>query len=265
MQNSSGLPELIIGVLGGMGPLADIDFVNKLVSATPVVHEREYLRVLLDSNPKIPDRQRSIAAMSERMLSADANPGPVLADMARHLEHAGATLLIMASNTAHAFEAYIRAAVSIPFVSIIEEACDAASRLTEPSRRVGILATSGCLETCLYQRAMRRLDCEPILLTDHRQECLMQLIHHIKLGRATDRSREQMRLLAESLVDAGADVVIAGCTEIPLTLSGLPLSRPMIDATDNLARRVVRYARHLEPLPARSLPRAGGTCESRAS
>lgn len=112
----------VVGVIGGMGPAATLDFYAKLIAATPATREQDHLRVLIDSNPGVPDRNLALAGGAP---SPEAAPGPVLADMARGLERAGADLLVMACNTAHAFEADIRRAVAIPFVSIITETADA--------------------------------------------------------------------------------------------------------------------------------------------
>jgi aspartate racemase len=241
--------ELVIGVLGGMGPQASADFLAKLVAATPVQREQDHLRVLLDSNPKVPDRNRAIAGGDPA-----AGPGHVLATMARGLERAGANLLVMACNTAHAFEADIRAAVGVPFVSMIEEACDACTRTFPELRRVGVLAAQGCLDAGLYQRALAQRGYEALLLAPPQQAHFMKLLYRIKLGELSAGLRAEMRALGETLIEAGADVLVAGCTEVPLALRTDELARPLIDATDNLAQRCVRYARRLEDLPIAALP-----------
>ena len=78
----------VLGVLGGMGPAATLDFLAKLQAATPVVREQDHIRVLVDINPKIPDRNTD----------GDA-AGPVLAAMAAGLRDAGAEVLAIACNT----------------------------------------------------------------------------------------------------------------------------------------------------------------------
>jgi aspartate racemase len=174
-----------------------------------------------------------------------------LAAVARNLEQAGATLLVMACNTARAFEADIRAAIRVPFVSIIDEACDAVYvRVARVAPRIGVLAARGCLDAGLYQRALVRRGCEPMLLTSSQQAHFMQLLYRIKRGDLSEALRADMHALGEALIEAGADGIVAGCTEVPLVLHPDALSRPLLDATDNLARRCVRYARRLEPLPA---------------
>jgi len=240
--------ERVLGVLGGMGPAATVDFLAKLVAVTDVANEQDHLRVLVDSNPKVPDRNRALAGTGE-------SPGPALAAMALGLQHAGATLLVMACNTAHAFEPAIRDAIDVPFVSIVTETCDAFEREHPQASRVGLLAAQGALDAGLYQRAFAARGHQVLLLDAQRQRDFMALVYRVKLGDVSPLARAATRTLAESLVGDGADVVVAACTEVPLLVDDGELSRPLLDPTTNLARRCVRYARGLEPLPASSFPR----------
>ena len=105
---------LTVGVLGGMGPDATVDFMSKVIAATPAGSDQEHVHMLVDHNPHVPDRTRAI-------LGEGGEPGPVLAAMAKQLEQAGASMIVMPCNTAHAFQADIEAALAVPFVSIIDE------------------------------------------------------------------------------------------------------------------------------------------------
>lgn len=244
---ANGAPSsLVIGVLGGMGPLATADFLTKLTAATPAGCEQDHLRVHIDSNPKVPDRSTAITGCGE-------SPGAVLAAMAAGLERAGAHFLVMPCNSAHAFEAEIRAAVGVPFVSMIDEACAACELFFPNALRFGLLATSGCIEARLYQHAFSHASRATVALAPADQERLMALLYQIKLGDRSDGARDAMRAYGETLIDAGADVIVAACSEVPLVLSDGDLSRPLLDATLQLARRCVRYAYGFEPLPAVSL------------
>lgn len=234
--------ELVVGVIGGMGPQATADFLAKLVEATPVSQEQEHLHVLIDSNPKVPDRNRAIA-------HAGVSPGHVLAAMAENLQEAGAGFLVMACNTAHAFESSIRDAVSVPFVSMIEEACDACVRDHPDARRVGVLAAPGCIDAGLYQAALARRGLKALVLDPDDQQRFTAILYRIKLNGPASEIRAEMKALGETLIASGADILVAGCTEVPLVLEPDNLSRPLIDATWNLAQRCVRYARRLEPIP----------------
>ena len=217
-----------LGVLGGMGPAATLDFLAKLQAATPVSREQDHLRVLVDINPKVPDRNNSYDAA-----------GPVLAEMAVGLREAGAQVLAIACNTAHAYADQVRAS-GLPLVDLIETAGLAAKAAKETNggaERVGVLGTGGAL--ALYRRTFSRLGIEAVTLDDHEQVEFMALLYRIKHGDLGPDSRETMAALAHRLVGKGAQVVVAGCTEVPLVIGVADLTVPFIDATEALAKRCV--------------------------
>jgi aspartate racemase len=216
-----------LGVLGGMGPAATLDFLAKLQVATPVSREQDHLRVLVDINPKVPDRNNSYDAA-----------GPVLAEMAVGLREAGAQVLAIACNTAHAYVEQVKAS-GLPLVDLIETAGLAAkaAKTEGAAERVGVLGTGGAL--ALYRRTFSRLSIEAVTLDDHEQVEFMALLYRIKHGDLGADSRQTMAALAHRLVGKGAQVVVAGCTEVPLVMSAADLTVPFIDATEALARRCV--------------------------
>src|SRR5210317_2431954 len=120
--------QLTAGVLGGMGPDATVDFMAKVIAATSAETDQDHARMLVDHNPKVPNRQAALLGNGE-------DPGPVLAAMAKGLQEAGADFLVMPCNTAHVFEQSIISAVDIPLVSIITETIAA---LPENCSRVGL-------------------------------------------------------------------------------------------------------------------------------
>ena len=217
------LPPKVLGVLGGMGPAATLDFLAKLQAATPAARERDHLRVLVDINPQVVGPDNSYDAA-----------GPVLAAMAAGLRDAGAQVLAIACNSAHAFADEVKAS-GLPLVDLIETAGLAAQ--AAGGQRVGVLGTGGAL--ALYRRAFSRQAIEAVTLDDHEQVEFMALLYRIKHGDLGPASRETMAALAHRLVGKGAQVVVAGCTEVPLVLDAADLSVPFIDATQALARRCV--------------------------
>jgi aspartate racemase len=222
-----------IGVIGGMGPAATLDFFAKLIAATPAARDQDHLRVLIDSNPRVPDRNGAIAGRGP-------SPGPALAASARGLERSGADALVIACNTAHAFQGDIEAAVSIPILSMIDATVGAAVE-THPAR-VGVLAADGCRRAGLYQRAFAARDVEALLLADAAQIEFMDLIYRIKAGDMSQDVRRRMEGLAISLNARGAQSVVAACTEVPLVLGGDALAVPLINSTDALVARVIAFA-----------------------
>lgn len=213
----------VLGVLGGMGPAATLDFLAKLQAATPVSREQDHLRVLVDINPKVPDRNVD-----------GSDPGPVLAAMASGLRASGAQVLAIACNTAHAYAEDVRAS-GLPLIDMLETAGLAAR--AQGAGVVGVLGTS--LALGLYRDRFSQLGLEVVTLDDHEQVEFMALLYRIKRGDVGQASRDAMAALAHRLINKGAQAVIAGCTEVPLVLSQTELSTPFLDATQTLAVRCV--------------------------
>lgn len=213
----------VLGVLGGMGPAATLDFLAKLQAATPVSREQDHLRVLVDINPKVPDRNVD-----------GSDPGPVLAAMASGLRASGAQVLAIACNTAHAYAEDVRAS-GLPLIDMLETAGLAAR--AQGAGVVGVLGTS--LALGLYRDRFSQLGLEVVTLDDHEQVEFMALLYRIKRGDVGQASRDAMAALAHRLINKGAQAVIAGCTEVPLVLSQTELSTSFLDATQTLAVRCV--------------------------
>lgn len=232
----------LAGVIGGMGPDATIDFMAKVIAYTPADRDQDHVRMLVDHNPHVPDRQAAI-------LSGGDDPGPALASMAAGLEAAGAEFLVMPCNTAHVFQNAIRDATSIPLISIIDETISAITEKLPDADAVGVLATDGCLRAGIYQAAFVDKGLSSVLPTDGELKELMVLISRIKAGDRGDDVVDRMGKLALALVDRGAQVIIAGCTEIPLVLDDERLSVSLISSTDVLARKTVALALREVPLP----------------
>lgn len=227
----SGRPT--IGVLGGLGPAATVDFMTRLIAATPASSDQDHLRLLVDHNPVVPNRHDAIAGRAPSV-------GPALAAMARGLEAAGADALVLVCNTAHAWEADIRAAVAVPFLSIIDATVDA---LGDPGpRRVGVMAADGCLEAGLYQRALAARGREPVLWEPAEQAAFMALVYRIKAGERGPGLTAALGALATALAARGAEALIAACTEIPLVLAQADAPLPLYASTDLLVARTLAFA-----------------------
>ena len=225
-----------VGVIGGMGPAATVDFLAKLIAATPAERDQDHLRVLVDSNPKLPNRNAAIAGTGP-------SPGPALAAMARGLERSGAEMLVMACNTAHAFAGEIAAAVSVPFLGMIDAAADVAAIRAPAGGGVGLLAADGCLDANLYQDALAARGLAPVVLDRAGRDRFMTAVYRIKAGDLSTEVRTEMKALAAALVAAGADVLLAACTEVPLALGAADADRPLVDSTEALVARTVAFAR----------------------
>jgi aspartate racemase len=211
----------ILGVLGGMGPAATVDFLAKLQAATPAKRDQDHIRVLVDLNPQVPDRNVDAQA-------AEAE----LARMAADLKAAGAEVLAMPCNTAHAHAPAIEAC-GLPLVNLIDAACAAAQ--ATGAQRIGLIGTGAAAE--LYAERLTALGLEPMRLEEAGQAEFMALLYRIKAGDLGETVAAGAAALAQTLADAGAQAIIAACTELPLVLKSAPV--PLIDATEALAQACV--------------------------
>lgn len=222
-----------VGVIGGLGPFATLDFFERVLKRTRAQREQDHLRLIIDNNTKVPDR-------NAHMRGEGPSPGPALAASARGLQDAGADFVVMACNTTHAWEADIRAAITVPFLSMVKETVDVVADLRPES--VGVLAVDACLASGLYQNALTAAGIKPLLLTADSQKTFMELIYRIKFGDSSDTVKRAMTTLARKLETQGAEVIIAGCTEIPIVLTADDLEGELINSTDVLVERTILFA-----------------------
>ena len=213
-----------LGVIGGMGPLATTAFLQRLQALTPATRDEDHIRVLMDLHPGIPNRH-----------SHPEGAGAVIGDMAGRLVAMGAEVLAMPCNTAHAHAGRIRAA-GAPFIDMVAET--AAEAVRDGARRVGVLATPGGER--LYQQALEPLGAEAVVLEGQDRDAFMQAVFAAKGGDTGPHNRAAMRRLAEALAAAGADHLIAGCTEVPLLLTAEAAPLPLTDSAEVLALACVR-------------------------
>jgi aspartate racemase len=217
----------VLGVLGGMGPAATVAFLSRVQALTPAQGDADHIRVVMDMNPQVPDR-------NTRPGEAEAE----LAAMATRLKAAGAEVLAMPCNTAHAQKAGIMAA-GLPFIDMIAETVAAAK--AHDAGAIGILATPG--GEALYRAALEAEGIRPVLLAGADREAFMNCIYAVKRGDVGPERRAEMGRLAETLNAAGADAVIAGCTEVPLLLDASDVPVPLVDSAEVLARACVEVCR----------------------
>lgn len=226
-------PTKTIGLIGGMGPAATLDFFDRILKRTKALHDEDHLRVIIDNNTKVPSRDA--ASKGE-----GPSPGETLAAIARGLQNAGADFIVMACNTAHAYEAEIRAAITVPFLSMIDETVAAVAELRP--ERVGLLAADPCLRESLYQDACKKAELNLVLLPPDSQRTLQQLIIRIKSGDTGDAVRRSMAVLAKKLEAQGAEVIVAGCTEVPIVLTADDIDCELVNSTDVLVERAILFA-----------------------
>lgn len=227
--------DKVIGVIGGMGPGATIDFMSRVLTATPAEKDQQHARMLVEHNPRIPSRQLAMRGEGE-------NPGPTIAAMARRLEVGGADFIVMPCNLAHAWQSDIETATSIPFISIVQESVLAAISRSGDDSAIGLMTTPGCHSAGLYQQVLADYGRPVVEQTGTELDQAMTLVERIKGGDVSDEVADGLRLLAEQLVVRGAKVLIAACTEFPMVLDESMFDVAFVSSTDVLAKKAVAMA-----------------------
>ena len=233
------MSEKIIGILGGMGPEATIDFFTKIVKGTKVRKDQDHLRILIDNNPKIPNRTLAIQGKGP-------SPLPLLIKSARALEKAGADFIAIPCVTAHHFHGPLQERIGVPILHIVEETVNHVQTRLKRIRTIGLLATSGTLQSGLFQRAFSRSKIELTFPPpDVQKDRVMAAVFGkggIKDLGPSDKSRRLILDASRELIRQGAQAVIAGCTEVPLVLKDGDLSVPVIDPVAILAGAAIEKA-----------------------
>lgn len=223
------------GVIGGMGPLATVDFLNRIINCTDASVDGGHMHVIADSNTSIPDR-------SAFVLSNGSSPEEELIKSAVRLENAGADFLVMTCNTAHLFYEKISSSVNIPFINMIDEVAAVISK--EKINCVGLLATTGTISSGLYEDYLKEYGIQLIIPSDNDQTLVMDFIYKIKGMHSSTESPDISNILSiiEHMKQHGAQAIILGCTELPIALNDDNTNIRCIDATQILAEKAVKYA-----------------------
>ena len=226
----------MLGVLGGMGPLASAEFMRRLTLLTPAGRDQDHVPAILWSDPRVPDR---IAGH----LGTGESPLPALLRGLRGLQAAGCGAVVMPCNTAHGWHGAMQAASPVPILHIVDAAEAELARLGVAPGPVGLMGTAGTLAMRLYQdrlepKGWRFLEPAP----DEMAALVLPAIAGVKVGDVA-AARAPLAEMARRLQARGAQAVVLACTEMPLALGGGPaLAVPVCDTVDALARAAIRWA-----------------------
>ena len=203
----------VIGILGGMGPLATVELLRRVVEATPAQDDCDHVHMIVDNNPHVPSR---IAALVE---GGGASPEAELARMACRLRDSGCDLLAIPCNTAHLYVQAIQEASGLEVLDMVALSMAHLSRLHPAPRRVGILGSKAVERTGLFARACENAGMQAVFPAAGQADALMHLIKGVK----RNESRRELRRRFAELLDSftprrggGADVLLLACSELSI-------------------------------------------------
>ena len=226
----------MIGVLGGMGPLATVDFFNKVLAATPAKGDADHVPLLIQSDPRIAPRPAAI-------LSGARSPLPDLLAGRDRLIAAGATALAMPCNTAHYWYADLVKGCSVPFISIVDSSCAELAGLSRAGQPIGIIATRATLAAKIFDASLKSSGYTVLLPDEDLMDALvLPGIELVKAGQAIQGGK-LIEQAVQALMLRGAGAVVLACTETPLALDAVqsPLRARCVDSTAALARACVAW------------------------
>ena len=227
----------ILGVLGGVGPLATAYFMELVIERSHAACDQDNIPMIVYNDPQIPDRTAYILDHEK------PNPRPEMAKVAQWLEAAGADYIAIPCNTAHYFYEDINAVVSIPVLNIMELTSQHVARLIRDGGTVGLTATDGTIESGIFQRYFEQAGLSTMVPAAEEQAQVMSIIYDgVKAGGQYDP--ESYLSVVRGMHEAGCDAVVVGCTELSVLYHNLD-DKPafIVDSLSVLADACVEFYR----------------------
>jgi len=225
-----------VGILGGMGPEATSLFFQRIVQYTPANSDQEHLKIIIYNDPKIPDR-------TEAIVNNGVSPIEKAREGLLFLERSNVDLIAIPCVTIHYFFDELVKFINTPILNIVQETASYIKETYPDIKRVGILATTGTIKGYIFQKIFHPQDLEIIMPGDNGQKILMESIYGrngIKAGITVGHPKQQIITVAQDLVRNGAEIIVGGCTEIPILLGQVDLQVPFMDTLVILAQAVIR-------------------------
>ncbi len=228
-------PELTVGVLGGMGPRATIQFLETVVNLTPANRDSDHIRMVVDINPTIPSRARHV-------LYGEASPVEAMVESCSRLAKFPVDIIVIPCNNACYFIEEMQEKIDIKIANIIEISVKKLKSDVINAQRCLVLGGRVTYERKSYEKFIRNYDMEYASPNESEQGEVDGLITSVKLNGYTKEVERRIGTLIEKIVDRqGADAVILGCTELKLSrgdVGGVCVRNSL----DDLAAYVVEVA-----------------------
>ena len=220
-----------LGVIGGLGPMATALFMQMVTEMTEAHVDQEHIEMLIHSCPQIPDRTSFILDHTK------ADPKPEMIRVGRNLAEQGVDLIAVPCITSNYFYKELTEGIPVPVIHTIRETYR--YLLERGIRTAGLMATSGTIESGLFQKAFASSECRLVLPSDDRQKDVMHLIYqNIKAGRPPEMERFQR--VSEELRAGGAEVILLGCTELSVIRENHEIGKGYLDVMQLMARCAVK-------------------------
>lgn len=219
-----------LGVIGGLGPMATALFMKMVIEMTDAAVDQEHIEMIIYNCPRIPDRTSFILGQS------DEDPAPGIIEIGQKLTDQGVELIAIPCITANYFYERLSCGIHAKIIDIIDELYT--YLIKRNIRCAGLMATSGTIESRLFQRIFDEQECRLVLPSRERQQDVMHVIYqNVKANRPVDM--ERFRAVSKELREAGAEVIILGCTELSVVRENCQIGAGFLDAMQLMAKCAV--------------------------
>lgn len=226
----------VMGVLGGMGPVASADFYRSVIE----IAQRDYHAEQDIDFPAIIIYSMPVADFDETGFIDFKSVRKQLITGVRKLEKAGSDFIVIPCNTVHLFYHDMQASVHIPIISILDVTTKSIQQ--HGYKKAGLLNSESARQCRLYEPAFADQGIVAVSTTETEQKDVNRAILHVMSGTQGKEDIARLQAIINRFAGEGAQVVVLGCTELPLAISSGDIDLPLFSSSALLAEAAVRYA-----------------------
>jgi len=199
----------MIGILGGMGTQAGLDFCNKLSKLSRGKTDQQYPLFVLYNKSNVPGRPENINKYNKVLKS--------LVEGCKMLQKSKCNFIVIPCNTAHYWYNDLQKKIKIPIISMPKEVFLHTKKFCKKNSKIGILATEGTLKTGVYNKFFDK-NYELIKPSRSLQiTSVKKAINFVKMGKIKEAERA-IKPAVNYLVKLKCKKIILGCTELPIAI-----------------------------------------------
>ena len=216
----------MIGILGGMGTQAGLDFCNKLAILNRGKIDQEYPLFVLFNKSNIPGRPESIGVQTKNLSNKSKNKDikkkyyQVLKSLlhgCKVLKESKCKFIVIPCNTAHYWYEDLKSKINLPIVNMPKEVFNHTKKKCKKNSSIGLLATEGTLKTGIYNKFFDK-DYNLIFPNNSLQKnSVNEAIKLVKMGKVREASKK-IKPAIEFLIKKKCKKIILGCTELPIAI-----------------------------------------------
>jgi len=216
----------MIGILGGMGTQAGLDFCNKLAMLNRGKIDQEYPLFILYNKSNIPGRPESIGLHAKILSTIPEKPKNIikynkvlksLLSGCRSLEKSGCKFIVIPCNTAHYWYEDLQSKIKIPIINMPKEVFKHTKKNCKKNSKIGLLATEGTLKTQIYKKLFKKNFTIITPSKNLQTKSVNKTIKFVKMGNIR-LAEKAIKPAINYLLKMKCKKIILGCTELPIAI-----------------------------------------------